>query len=205
MVGRQSHDRLLSGGAKSPHDLADDARKRRSTGGPRLRSAQRMSDQDSLYVVEYPGYGLVKATPPGIDEPSSIRGIPTPPITEPEHSDLRAGESIGSGPACALAPEKVTPDKIVLVVPFDSLADLASKHFPFLPVRLMLRDTWNNVESLRRYAGPVEIVGAVGDTIIPIEHAKALATQVPRDWFFFIAIEGGHNDWSENDQVKIQR
>ena len=30
---------------------------------------------------------------------------------------------IGSGPACALAREKIAPDKIVLVIPFDSLAN----------------------------------------------------------------------------------
>jgi pimeloyl-ACP methyl ester carboxylesterase len=113
------------------------------------------------------------------------------------------GESIGSGPACALARESIAPDKIVLVVPFDSLANVASKHFPFLPVRLLLRDTWNNVETLRHYNGPVEIFGAMDDTIIPIEHAKALARQIPKAQL--IAITGGHNDWSKDDQVKIRR
>src|SRR5512141_1034312 len=84
------------------------------------------------------------------------------------------GESIGSGPACALAREQIAPDKIVLVVPFDSLASVASSRFWFLPVRLMLRDAWDNVATLRHYSGPVDIFGATGDTIIPIDHAKAL-------------------------------
>ena len=113
------------------------------------------------------------------------------------------GESIGSGPACALAREKVAPDKIVLVVPFDSLASVASRQFFFLPVRLMLRDAWDNVEALRHYAGPVEIFGATDDAIIPIEHAKALARQIQNA--HFIAITGGHNDWSGSNQVKITR
>ena len=112
------------------------------------------------------------------------------------------GESIGSGPACSLASEKIAPKKIVLVVPFDSLARVASERFPFLPVRLLLRDTWDNVESLKGYAGPVEVFGAIGDTIIPVRHAKALASQVPTAQF--IPIPGGHNDWSEADQVKIE-
>jgi pimeloyl-ACP methyl ester carboxylesterase len=113
------------------------------------------------------------------------------------------GESIGSGPACSLAREKVAPDKIVLVVPFDSLANVASKRFYFLPVRLMLRDRWDNVETLTQYSGPVEIFGAVDDAIIPFEHAKALARQIPNARF--TAISGGHNDWSESKQVKITR
>ena len=113
------------------------------------------------------------------------------------------GESIGSGPACALALEKPGPDKIVLVVPFDSLANVASRHFFFLPVRLMLRDAWNNVESLSHYTGSVEIFGAKEDTIIPIDHARALARQISTAQF--IPISGGHNGWSESNQVKIER
>ncbi len=112
------------------------------------------------------------------------------------------GESIGSGPASALAREKIAPDKIVLVVPFDALANVASRHFPFLPVRLMLRDAWDNVESLKDYNGPVEIFGARADAIIPLEHARALAKQIPAARF--VEIAGGHNDWPQSDQVRIQ-
>jgi hypothetical protein len=113
------------------------------------------------------------------------------------------GESIGSGPACSLARVKTPPDKIVLVVPFDTLASVAAKRFYFLPVRLMLQDSWDNAEALSHYSGPVEIFGATDDTIIPIEHARALARRVPGA--HFTAITGGHNDWSENNLVRITR
>lgn len=163
-----------------------------------------MSEHDSLYVLEYPGYGSREGSPSlesmnkaASDAYQLLRSRnPTTPVCV-------LGESIGSGPACALAQEKIAPDKIVLVVPFDTLASVASKQFFFLPVRLMLHDAWDNVESLRHYPGPVEIFGATDDTIIPIEHAKALANQIPSA--HFIAISGGHNDWSENDNVKIRR
>jgi uncharacterized protein len=161
-----------------------------------------ISDQDSLYVLEYPGYGQRAGSPclESMNQAASeayhvLRSrTPNTPVCV-------LGESIGSGPACVLAREKIAPDKIVLVVPFDSLARAASKHFFFLPVRLLLRDAWDNVKALKPYAGPVEIFGATGDTIIPIERAKALAKQIPKARF--TAITGGHNDWSENDQVKL--
>jgi hypothetical protein len=111
------------------------------------------------------------------------------------------GESLGSGPACALAQEKIPPDKIVLVVPFDTLAGVASGHFFYLPVRLMLRDAWDNVESLKHYADPIEIFGAKEDAIIPIKHARALAAQTPNA--HFTAITGGHNEWANDGKVKI--
>jgi pimeloyl-ACP methyl ester carboxylesterase len=164
----------------------------------------RMSGQDSLYVLEYPGYGAREGNP-------SLESMNQ--AASEAYQLLRArnrntpvcvlAESIGSGPACALACEKVPPDKIVLVVPFDSLVSVASGRFFFLPVRLMLRDAWDNVETLRHYTGPVDIFGATDDAIIPVKHARALARQIPTAKF--IVITGGHNDWSGNEQVKITR
>jgi pimeloyl-ACP methyl ester carboxylesterase len=164
----------------------------------------RMSDHDSLYVLEYPGYGQRQGSPTrdSMNQAASeayqlLRGQnPGTPVCV-------LGESIGSGPACELARKKVPPDKIVLVVPFDTLANVASGHYPFLPVRLILRDAWDNVESLSHYSGPVEIFGASGDSIIPIKHAMNLAKKTPSARF--TAIPGGHNDWSESEQVSIKK
>jgi hypothetical protein len=89
------------------------------------------------------------------------------------------------------------------VVPFDTLANVAAEHFPYLPVRLLLRHAWDNAESLRHYAGPIEIFGAKDDAIIPIKFARALAREIPHAQF--TEITGGHNDWSESEQVKIER
>jgi pimeloyl-ACP methyl ester carboxylesterase len=164
----------------------------------------RMSDQDSLYVLEYPGYGSREGSPSMKSMNQAASEAYQLLRTRNQSAQVCVlGESIGSGPACALAQEKIAPDKIVLVVPFDSLASVASKRFYFLPVALMLRDNWDNVATLRHYAGPVEIFGAIDDSIIPIEHAKALAKQIPTA--HFTAINGGHNDWSGNNQVKIAR
>ena len=163
-----------------------------------------MSGQDSLYVLEYPGYGSRKGSPSleSINQAAS-GAYQLLRARNPNTPVCVLGESLGSGPACALAREKIAPDKIVLVVPFDTLANVASRHFPFLPVRLMLRDAWDNVRSLRGYTGPIEIFGARDDAIIPIEHARALARQIPSAQF--IEITGEHNDWSQGDQVKIKR
>jgi hypothetical protein len=165
---------------------------------------QCMSVHDSLYVLEYPGYGFREGSPSrdSINQAAS-EAYRLLRLRNPKTPVCVLGESVGSGPACALSLEKIAPDKIVLVVPFDSLANVASERFPFLPARLLLRDRWDNVESLRQYGGPVEIFGAVDDGVIPIKHARALAKQIPNARF--IAIPGGHNDWSNDVQVKIRR
>lgn len=163
-----------------------------------------LSSQDSLYVLEYPGYGLRAGSPSRASIDQAAREAYQ--VLRTKHPGIPVGvlgESIGSGPASALAQETPSPDKIVLVVPYDSLANVAARRFFFLPVRLMLHDNWDNVSSLRHYAGPVEIYAARGDTIIPPSHAKTLADQVPSARFTFV--EGDHNDWSVSDAVKIAR
>jgi len=164
----------------------------------------RMSDQDSLYVLEYPGYGLREGSPSrdSMDQ-AAAQAYQLLRSQYPNTPVCVLGESVGSGPACALALQKVPPDKIVLVVPFDTLASVAAEHLRILPAGLMLRDRWDNVATLRHFTGPVDIYGATGDGVIPIKHAKALAKKVPGARF--IEIEGGHNDWASSSQVKITR
>ena len=162
-----------------------------------------ISSLDSFYVLEYPGYGARSGSPSrdSINRAASdayqlLRvkntGIPVCVL----------GESIGSGPACELALEKTPPDKIVLVVPFDVLSKVAGGHYPFLPIRFMLRDAWDNISALSHYSGPVEIFGAEDDSIIPVRHAKNLAdnTKGAR----FTSIPGGHNDWSMCAKVRLE-
>lgn len=163
-----------------------------------------MSPADSLYVLEYPGYGLREGRPSKESMDSAAaeayqilrKDLPRTPVG-------LIGESIGSGPASFLASAQVPPDKIVLVVPFDTFASVASEHMPFLPVRALLKDNWDNIAALRGYSGPIEIYGAVDDRIIPYEHAKRLAAALRNARF--VTIDGGHNDWSSSELVRIER
>jgi pimeloyl-ACP methyl ester carboxylesterase len=163
-----------------------------------------LMEQDSLYVLEYPGYGARPGRPclqtMNAAAEEAYRLLRS---RHPRTPVCVIGESVGSGPACHLALENTPPDKIVLLVPFDALTKVAAHHFPFLPCGLLMRDRWDNVESLKHYKGPLEIYAAEADTIIPPDHAKALARQIPGARL--ISIHGGHNDWSESDRVQIRR
>ena len=78
---------------------------------------------------------------------------------------------------------------------------MAKDHYPSLIVGLLLSNDWDNVKALANYKGPVEIFGAKDDEIIPVKHAIALAGKLPSAKFHLI--DGGHNDWAHQGQVKI--
>jgi uncharacterized protein len=163
-----------------------------------------MSEQDAFYVLEYPGYGSRPGSPSLVSiNAAAVQAYRLLRSRHPRTAVCVLGESIGSGPACVLAREPTPPDKLVLIVPFDTLTKVAARHFPFLPVLFMLKDAWDNLEALRSYRGPVEVYAAQDDTIIPIDHARALAASIPAARL--ITIRGGHNDWSEDPQVRIRR
>jgi hypothetical protein len=161
------------------------------------------SNRDSVYILEYPGYGQRPGSPSMMALNAAARQayellraqFPRTPVSV-------VSESIGSGPASVLATHRQPPDKVVLIVPFDTLPRVAAHHFPFLPTGLLVRDKWDNITALKGYAGPLEIFGARDDTIIPIAHARALAESKPGSKFHEIA--EGHNDWAAPGRVVIR-
>lgn len=161
------------------------------------------SAEDAVFILEYPGYGRRAGTPSRKEFDAAAReAYRALRARFPETPVCVVGESIGSGPASVLAGEKPPPDKIVLIVPFDTLLRVAAHHFPYLPVRILLADDWDNIEALKGYRGRVEIFAARDDATIPPAHAKALAGHTPGALFHLI--EGGHNDWSVGKKVEIR-
>jgi uncharacterized protein len=161
------------------------------------------SAEDSVFILEYPGYGNCKGKPSkqAFDRAAKEaylllrKAHPAVPVCV-------VGESIGTGPASTLTKLAPPPDKLVLLVPFDKLSLVAKDHFPSWLVSLLLSDNWDNVEALSTYKGPIEIFGAEADTVIPVRHAKALAAAVPLSKL--VVIQGGHNDWSDRGKVCIR-
>ena len=161
------------------------------------------SAEDSVYILEYPGYGERGGTPSkrAFNEAAKAAYLslkqryPAIPVCV-------AAESIGSGPACSLAALPTPPEKLVLIVPFDRLSLVAREHYPSIVVGLLLKGDWDNVQALVNYKGPVEIFAAKEDTIIPPRRAQALAAAVSSSKLTLI--DGGHNDWSRQPQVKIR-
>lgn len=169
----------------------------------RIYAVPCFADDDSVYILEYPGYGDRKGAPSQKTfDPAAREAYLFLRETYPHTPVCVAAESIGSGPAASLANLARPPDKFVLIVPFDTLSGVAENHFPAILVRLLLGSNWDNVAALSDYKGPIDIFAADQDEIIPVGNARALAAAVPGA--NLIIIDGGHNDWSCEGRVQIR-
>jgi uncharacterized protein len=87
---------------------------------------------------------------------------------------LYFGESLGAAVVTELATEH-PPAGLVLRSPFVDLASVASVHYPFLPVRALLRDRYPVASALSAVDVPTTVVYGTGDTIVPPEQSRAVA------------------------------
>ena len=104
------------------------------------------------------------------------------------------GESLGSAVAVALSLEQ-PPAALVLRSPFTSLADMGHLHYPWLPIRFLLRDRFDALEQIRHLTCPVLVIAGDQDRIVPAEQSRRLyeAARGPKR---LVLIPGAdHNDF----------
>lgn len=108
------------------------------------------------------------------------------------------GESLGSGVAASVAADReVKADAVILATPWDSLTTVAAQHYPWLPVRLLLRDRYDSVAYLQSYPGHVVVLMAEDDEIMPATCTLALYEALPfADRKRLVRVPNvGHNEW----------
>jgi len=102
-----------------------------------------------------------------------------------------AGESLGCAVATWLA-ARVQPRAVLLFSPFTSVNDLGAEIYWFLPVRLISRIRYDNMENLKRIRAPLFVAHSRDDDIIPYRHGRRLFESggEPKA---FLEMRGGHN------------
>ncbi len=98
--------------------------------------------EHSLYLVNYRGYGGSSGRPS--EAALFADALAVYDMVRKRHSDtVVLGRSLGSGVGVYLAAERPV-SKLVLVTPFDSLVNVASSHFRWLPVRWLMRERYDS-------------------------------------------------------------
>lgn len=102
------------------------------------------------------------------------------------------GESLGGGVATWLAAQH-PPRALILASTFTSVPALGAEVYPWLPVRLLARIRYDNLQRIAQIGVPVLIAHSREDDIIPFAHGEALfaAAHQPKQ---LLVLSGGHNE-----------
>ncbi len=133
-------------------------------------------EDHSIILINYRGYGESQGSP-GQEEIYSdaifIYDYFREKYPQTMNEVVLMGRSLGSGVATYVASQRETT-RIILITPYDSILNIARKHFPYLPVSLILKHPFNSQEYAQGIEGPVLILIAENDNIIPYENTMNL-------------------------------
>jgi fermentation-respiration switch protein FrsA (DUF1100 family) len=164
----------------------------------RIDTLEAMANQlhACVLIFDYRGYGKSEGSPStaGIlaDGRAARRwlanraGIPVSQI-------VLMGESIGGAVAVRLAAEDGARGLILENV-FSSLADVGSHHYPFLPVKLVMRGDLDNVGQIKQYHGPLLQFHGDADSIVPFKLGQRVFAAANEPKRFVVITGGDHND-----------
>ena len=114
------------------------------------------------------------------------------------------GESLGTGVAIWLATEKPVA-RLLLQAPYTSIVDVAAAAYPFLPVRLLLKDRYRSDERVGGVTAPVLVLHGERDRVVPIQYGERLYALIRAPKKFVRIPEGGHVDLDRQGALDIIR
>ncbi len=111
---------------------------------------------------------------------------------------LLIGESLGAAVAAAAgAQRRDLTAGLLLITPWDRLARVGSHHYPWLPVKWMLRDDYDTLVRLATFDRPVVVAVAERDSIVPAHFGTALHAALSGPKLLLVIKASDHNDWPD--------
>jgi pimeloyl-ACP methyl ester carboxylesterase len=155
-----------------------------------------------VILAEYPGYG---GRPGDLTEESLVADAVCT-VLEAEKMFgspcILWGESMGCGIAAALSKDSaLSPRGLVLITPWDTLKGVAKARLPILPARIFIQDMYDNITNLKEYDGPVAVVMAGKDRIIPNKLTLNLYNSLSCPKQIWVFDDTGHNNWPTDQNL----
>ena len=148
----------------------------------------------SIFIFDYRGYGQSGGKPS--EEGTHLDAIAAWQwLTDVKGYNpgriIVFGRSLGGSVAARLASEK-TPRLLITESAFTSIDDMASKLYPYMPVRMIGRFHYATINYIGKVKCPVLVIHSMNDELVPYEHGQRLyeAAGEPKKFF---DISGDHN------------
>lgn len=149
----------------------------------------------SVLIFDYRGYGRSsgKPTEPGlhVDTETAWDYLVTKQKVSPKDIVL-FGESLGGALAAHLASNH-SARALVLSSAFLSVPELANDTYPWLPINLIARLSYDTKAAVAKAKCPVLIAHSPDDTLIAFHHGQHLFETAPEPKSF-LTLAGGHNE-----------
>ncbi len=141
-----------------------------------------------VVLAEYPGYGGRAGRP---NEAALVNdALETISLAYEKFGGpiFLWGESLGCGVVSAAIVQTDVPIAgLILLLPWDTLPDLARTHYWYLPARWFVLDKYDNIKNLRGYDGKIAVLLAENDEVVPVKHGNRLydsLTAEKKQWLF---------------------
>lgn len=128
-------------------------------------------------LVNYRGYGLSKGRPSEDALKEDARLIYDWAVKRPDVDASRIvvmGRSLGSYVAVSLANTRPVSG-VILTTPFDSIASIGERRYPYLPLQLLVGHRYNSIAQAPNIDKPALFVLAENDAVTPAENGESLA------------------------------
>lgn len=133
-----------------------------------------------ILLVSYRGYGGNPGSPDeeGLYRDGRAAMAFLAAAEVPPERTVIYGESLGTGVAVHIAAEQARASRpvgaLVLEAPLSSATDVAAYHYPWAPVRWLMKDRFDSKAKIAAVATPVFIYHGERDTVVPIRFGRAL-------------------------------
>lgn len=126
----------------------------------------------TIYLINYRGYGKSEGSPTESALFQDALAVYDRLSTEFTRVGV-IGRSLGSGVACHVAANRKV-DKLALVTPYDSIAQVGQQKHWYLPVKWLIKDKFESWKKAGDITADTLVVTAVGDDVVPNERTANL-------------------------------
>jgi uncharacterized protein len=147
----------------------------------------------ALYALHYRGYGGSEGKPS--EQALYSDALSLYALVQKQHRRIVViGRSLGSGVATYVGSQRAV-ERLILITPYSSIADVAAAQFSWIPVRWLLKDRFESAQYAAKSRAPVRIIAAQHDEVIPAWSTQRLFQAIPPALASQHVIAGvGHND-----------